>query len=247
MDARTGNEVGPGLTFAWLYRRVQDHVDQTKSATGPSRLERRSFWIAIAAAVVGFAVATTWSHWLPGTVALWAVRICLAVEVVGVLTSLACTVRRELPQFHRSRQAHANEMDLDYRKWQALASELRQFPLSERQSRLRFVRELGTNMDRRMGLVFGSTQKLGVFPVLIALYFQFRNWEWGDWTSAFDLSLPAALLILLILILYGMGWLLIGLRTRMDSYAWLLQESLEVPDTLDGDGARRRAGAETGV
>ncbi|TQD40317.1 hypothetical protein FKV25_14585 [Lysobacter aestuarii] len=82
-------------------------------------------------------------------------------------------------------------------------------------------------MDRRMGLVFGSVQRLGVFPLLVALYLQFRDWTWGDWTSAFDVNLVEGILVFAMFVLYGTGWLLIGLRTRMDTYASVLRESME--------------------
>jgi hypothetical protein len=99
------------------------------------------------------------------------------------------------------------------------------------EERLRFVQSLRTNMDNRMGVVFGGVQRLGIFPLLIALYFQFRDWKWGDWGAAFDVNLFAGLLILAMLLMYGMGWLLVGLRTRLDTYASVLQESLG--DTSD--------------
>ncbi|RDY66904.1 hypothetical protein DX912_11415 [Lysobacter soli] len=81
-------------------------------------------------------------------------------------------------------------------------------------------------MGERMGLLLGGIQRLGVLPLLIALYLQFRNWEWGDWAGAFDVNLLAGLLIWAMLLLYAAGWLLVGLRTRLDSYVGLLETSL---------------------
>ncbi|GAB3332011.1 hypothetical protein [Marilutibacter aestuarii] len=225
-SAKKRSEHAESLTFSWLYGRVQRYVSETKGP-GPTRFERWSFWIAMAAAAIGFAIAQTWSHWLPGEVAIWLVRACLAVELGGVALSLIGTLRRELPQFLRSRQVHADEMDLDFGKWRELALELQEFPAVERDARLRFVEELRSNMDRRMGLVFGSVQRLGVFPLLVALYLQFRDWTWGDWTSAFDVNLVEGILVFAMFVLYGTGWLLIGLRTRMDTYASVLRESME--------------------
>jgi hypothetical protein len=220
-----GESLGPTLTFAWLYARVQDYVAST-SKPGQSRIERWSFWVAMGAAGAGLIVGATWTHWLPPTAALLAVKVLLATELVGLLLSVGLMLIREASQFLRSRQVHADEMDVDFGKWLGLVVELRQFSPEQRGARLRFVQSLRTNMDNRMGVVFGGVQRLGIFPLLIALYFQFRDWKWGDWGAAFDVNLFAGLLIFAMLLMYGMGWLLVGLRTRLDTYASVLQESL---------------------
>lgn len=85
-------------------------------------------------------------------------------------------------------------------------------------------------MNERMGLVYGGFQRLGIFPVLVALYLQFRNWELGDWASAFDVNLVAGLLIWMMVLMYAAGWLLIGLRTRLDTYVNLLEGAVRDPD-----------------
>ncbi|KAF1722452.1 hypothetical protein CSC75_03120 [Pseudoxanthomonas wuyuanensis] len=82
-------------------------------------------------------------------------------------------------------------------------------------------------MSERMGLLLGGIQRLGILPLLVALYLQFRNWEWGDWTSAFDVNLVAGLLIWTMLLLYAGGWFLVGLRFQLDAYVSLLESSLE--------------------
>ncbi|HAU80139.1 MAG TPA: hypothetical protein DCW96_05630 [Stenotrophomonas sp.] len=82
-------------------------------------------------------------------------------------------------------------------------------------------------MNERMGLVFGGMQHLGIFPVLVALYLQFRNWTWGDWAAAFDVNPVAGLIIWMMVVLYVAGWMLIGLRTRLDTYVSLLETALQ--------------------
>ncbi|HCQ46221.1 MAG TPA: hypothetical protein DIW53_05205 [Achromobacter sp.] len=84
-------------------------------------------------------------------------------------------------------------------------------------------------MTERMGLMYGGLQKLGPFPVLAALYLQFRNWEWGDWAGAFDVNLVAGLLIFAMVLMYVVGWLMVAVRTRLDRYVSLLEAALQ-PD-----------------
>ena len=64
-------------------------------------------------------------------------------------------------------------------------------------------------------------------PVLVALYLQFRNWTWGDWATAFDVNPVAGLIIWMMVLLYAAGWMLIGLRTRLDTYVSLLEAALQ--------------------
>lgn len=212
------------LTFAWLYQRVQRYVAESNRSV-PSKLERWAFWFGIGMAGIGLAVVAL-SSWFPPAVVVNIAVVCLIAELAGLATSVGLMLKRELPQFMRPRETHATEMDADFAKWQSIVTELRHFPRPERETRLRFVTDLRHGTGERMGLVFGSIQRLGIFPVLIALYLQFRDWKWGDWAGAFDVNLLAGLIILAMLLLYAVGWLLIGIRSRLDSYVALLENSL---------------------
>ncbi|AWH39260.1 hypothetical protein C1929_10655 [Stenotrophomonas sp. ZAC14D1_NAIMI4_6] len=84
-------------------------------------------------------------------------------------------------------------------------------------------------MVDRMGLMYGGLQRLGPFPLLVALYLQFRNWHWGDWTGVFDIGWAGVILIFAMVMLYLVGWILIAQRTRLDTYVSLLEASLQEP------------------
>jgi hypothetical protein len=232
MDIRT-EEVGASsdaatlpeaLTFAWLHERVRDYSKDSKPGAG--KLERWALWFGMGMAGVGL-LSNGLTQWLPARVVLNLLVICLAAEIVGIATSVLLMLKREIRQYIRPRETHASDMDADFEKWQSIMGELEGFPLEERAQRLRFLAALRMRMGERMSFVFGSLQNLGIFPLLIALYLQFRNWEWGNWASAFDVHLVAGLLIWSMALLYGVGWWLIGLRTRVDVYVDLLENSLE--------------------
>ncbi len=216
----------PELSFSWLYQQVQAYASTTIYRKA-SRLERGSFWTGFAAMGVGLAIAA-----LPKIMQaeLWmvtAVKVCLAIEVAAFVLWLLLMLIREGHQFRKPRLSHANEMDQEFNYWKRLVAQLRHFPKTERQQRLRYVSQLRTGMIDRIGLMYGGLQKLGPFPLLIALYLQFRNWKWGDWAGAFDVSLVGGMLIFGLVLLYAVGWLLIGMRTRLDTYVSLLEASLE--------------------
>ncbi len=67
---------------------------------------------------------------------------------------------------------------------------------------------------------------LKLFPMLVALYLQFRNWKWGDWAAAFDVNLVSGMVIAAMVLLYVLGWVLMGMRIRLDTYVNLLEASL---------------------
>lgn len=213
------------LSFHWLYGRVQDYAEKSHRSS-PSKLERRALWIGIGMGGLGLAISAV-SGWIPQRLALCMMVLCLVAEVAGLALSMILMMRRELPQFARAREAHASDLDGEFAAWQLLVAELRRFPTNQREAHLRFVTTLRQNMGERMGLLFGGIQRLGVFPVLVALYLQFRDWHWGDWAGAFDVNLVGGLLIFAMLLLYAGGWYLVGLRARLDAYVSLLDESLK--------------------
>lgn len=217
------------LTFHWLYQRVQGLVEHSIYPKA-GRVETWAFRIGIAAAIVGVLSGQLSDRWLPVGAVLQVVIACLAIEIGGFVVGGALAARREMRQFSQPRLSHAKEMDGDFAHWQAVVTELRDFPRIERERRLRYVSALRTNMIERMGMMYGGLQRLGPFPLLIALYVQFRGWKWGDWASVFDVSLLGALLIFGMVLLYVVGWMLISLRTRLDTYVALLEGSINEPE-----------------
>lgn len=221
----------PELTFHWLYQRVQGLVEHSIYPKA-GRVETWAFRMGALAAAIGILGSQLPDRWLPLTVALILVRVCLAVEIGGFVIGGFLAARRGIRQFVQPRLSHAQEMDGEFSQWQAVIAELREFPRIERERRLKYVSHLRTSMIERMGLMYGGLQRLGPFPLLIAFYLQFRGWKWGDWASAFDVSLLGALLIFGMVLLYVVGWMLISLRTRLDTYVALLEGSIHEPEPL---------------
>jgi len=217
------------LNFSWLHQKVAAYVAHSLYKK-PSRVERASVWIAVAAAGLGLFVGALHPRLLSAQTASTATTACLVVELAGFAIHLVLMAQRELPQLLKPRLTHAAEMDFDFAYWRQLVAEIRGYPRSQREEMLRFAGALRDRMNERMGLVYGGFQRLGIFPVLVALYLQFRNWELGDWASAFDVNLVAGLLIWMMVLMYAAGWLLIGLRTRLDTYVNLLEGAVRDPD-----------------
>lgn len=230
-EAAPARAAVPALTFAWLHERFKVYQQKTKQLP-PSKWERRFFWFGLVMAGLGLLNGSVGLP-LPPAIKLALAIVFLSGELIGLLTAMAMMLKRELPQYTRAKETHAVEMDADYIHWRSVVEELQQFPADVRRARLRFVEARRQGMTERIGLALGGIQRLGIFPVLIALYLQFRNWEWGDWASAFDVNLVGGLLLWTMLLFYAAGWMLIGLRLRLDAYAVLLGESLLLAKTSD--------------
>ena len=214
------------LSFEWMHGRVNSYVRQAEGS-GPSGAERGATWLALGSAGVGLLAAGISPYLLAPPIALTVMVVALTGEVLGFSVSVALMLWRVVPQWRRLRANHAEEMDKDFKLWRVLVAEMRSFPRDRREQLLSFARRLREGMTFRLGLAFGGVERLGIFPVLVALYFQFRNWKFGDWRSAFDVHLVGGLLIWAIALLYVMGWALVGLRGRLCTYIDLLEESIE--------------------
>ncbi|MFB5855916.1 hypothetical protein WAB97_008750 [Stenotrophomonas maltophilia] len=236
MDVQAGGGFDPPaktdsqeLTFHWLYQRVQVLVERSIYPKA-GRVETWAFRVAIAAAVIGILCSQLPDRWLPLTMTLLVVRICLAVEIGGFVIGVLLAAHRGIRQFTQPRLSHSKEMDFEFSRWYAVVTELRSFPRIERERRLKYVSHLRNSMIERMGLMYGGLQRLGPFPLLIALFLQFRKWRWGDWAGAFDVGMAGAFLIYMLVLLYLAGWMLISLRTRLDTYVALLEGSIHEPE-----------------
>ncbi|GAB1595610.1 hypothetical protein [Lysobacter claricitrinus] len=219
-----GEPVGR-LSFEWLYGRVSAYVDKTSSES-TSLTERWATWLAFASAGVGLLATMLSPVVLAPAVALDIMKVALACECLGAAVAAVRMLWRLVPHWRRLRANHAAEMDREFGLWRDLVSEIRGFPRPQREQMLSFAKQLREGMTYRLGLALGGVERLGVFPILVALYLQFRGWKFGDWAAAFDVHLVGGLLIWAIALLYVMGWALVGLRVRLSTYIDLLEESI---------------------
>jgi len=224
-DEAQGRADTGGLTFSWLFQQVQGYAAQGIYPK-PSRLEKSAMWVGVGATGTGLLIGALAGVVIPAASVLLILKACLLVEVSGLLLSFALMLKREGRQYIKPRQTHADEMDGDFAYWVDLVARLREFPRHQREQRLRFANNLRQSMTERMGLMYGGLQKLGPFPMLVALYLQFRNWKWGDWAAAFDVNLVSGMVIAAMVLLYVLGWVLMGMRIRLDTYVNLLEASL---------------------
>lgn len=195
-----------------------------RNKAGP--LERWSFAIGLFGAGVGLLLGNLLANQAGVRFAIGG----LVIELAGLGISLALQIKRELPGFRQPHKIFADEIERDFQAYRGLIQQVRAFPLRVRLQRERYIRDRRATMHERLGLFTGGIERLGVMPVLVALYLQFKDWEWGDWTSLGKVTFVQGMLIWALFISYLLSWHLIRLRTRVHSYELLLREANEPSD-----------------
>jgi hypothetical protein len=211
------------FSFALLDEKVSKYVKDADVDERPGKLERWSMGVGWIFTGVGLVVSKVSS----GKLALVLVSGAFVVELISFAVVAVCVVRRELRSFRRPHAEFSRELDQAYGYYRELVDSLSQVPVVELQRRLRYLKARKATLAYRTGLVAGGLERLGVLPILVALYAQFKDWEFGNWASLWaHVHLVGGLLIWAMLLAYLVSWQAIRLRSRLDIYEALLDEAL---------------------
>ncbi|HJR73056.1 MAG TPA: hypothetical protein VJ806_05390 [Luteimonas sp.] len=188
----------------------------------PGKVERWSFALGMFFGGTGLLVGTLVGGRTGSIITLAA----LALELLGLGTSAVLQIKRHWASFRRSRQTYARELDADFIHYQRIIDWLRTFPFADLERKLHYLRARKASLSYRLGLATGGIERLGVLPMVVVLYLQFKDWEFGDWQALGEVNMVGGLLVWALLLIYVGAWHLIGLRTRMDLYDSLLTEAV---------------------
>lgn len=208
------------ISFPSLNRLLDDYA-LTANGGPQSPWLRWSLPVGLAGAVIGIVLG----HALDGSASGWGAFAGLIIELAGLGTWSCLQLKGAWRTFVHAKSAHADDLERDYHLYRQLVQSIQLVPLAERQRRLRFIRDRRATMQDRLGLFTGSMEKLGVLPILLALYLQFKDWQWADWRPLYNVTLAQGLLAALLFTVYLLSWFLIRLRLRLQSYELLLEES----------------------
>ena len=217
---KSGRSEAAELTFSALNTMFDDYRVHFRTP-GPGRWERWSLWAGLA----GAAVALTVGLLFEGSLALYVVLAGLVVELSGLGLSVLLGLIRDWQSLRHPQRELARDLDHDFDLWSGYVANIRKFPIIDRERLLRYVRDRRSVMASRTGLLVGGVERLGILPLLLALYLQFKGWEWGDWEALADVNLVQGLLIFALVLVYLVGWRLIGLRARVEGIEQLLTEA----------------------
>ncbi len=193
------------------------------SAPGlPVSKQRKSSRIALVVALPGAAICVVASFFLPGNVGLAVALMALLLELFAFATLAVNTIRDDLPEFIDAKRKYASELETEYGLYCGILEWIRTCPVETLNARYRYLQTRKKTFDQRFGLLTGGAERLGIFPIVVALYFQFKDVQW--WPVVFDLK--NALLALLIALFYALCLWLVRLRLRLDVYVLVLGDAL---------------------
>jgi hypothetical protein len=210
----------PRLTFEILDLKIEEYIKRDEKSQ-PGRGERIAFVTGFAA--VGVALFANIVR--PPELGLVLATSGLVVEIVSFAVAILLMIRREWHQFRRQRRAFSQELEADYVTFRKYVAWLRTYPAEEIAQRLRYLQSRRNMMVYRLGALTGGVERLGILPVVVALYFQFKDWRWGDWSALLDVNWVSGILLWAALLVYAGGWWIIRLKSRLDSYEALLTEA----------------------
>ena len=208
------------LTYALIEKKIDQYAKDVGDDK-PGVVECLAFW-------------TTMVLWMPlllaaqfakSRAALLVLAACTVLLLIALGVGMVCFVRREWRTFHRRHDKLSRELDRDYDQWRGLVVAMRCFPKDELARRLCYVSARKSSLAYRMGLFTGGVQRLGILPLLVILYLQFKDWRLGDWAAFGQVHMVGGLLLWALFLVYLGAWWLVGMGTRWDAYEALLIEA----------------------
>ncbi len=239
------------LSFTELNKRID--ALPTYSGYSDPLTTRRSRW-GFGLGVLGGGGALLCAKLLPNDHAYTAILVLIfgIVEIVGVVLILMGNLLHTLPTPTREFRDIAADLDESMPHYQSLLAWLRSYPREQLESLNEYAQHRNTRMQEKMPLLTGGAEKLGILPLIGALYLQFKDLHWPPHPSWLEILLAAFLVMF-----YLAGMLRAIVRIRLQLYATLLAKALETKDTssvmplVDGtstaDDARVAASADRRV
>ncbi|KFN41038.1 hypothetical protein [Arenimonas oryziterrae] len=144
------------------------------------------------------------------------------LELAAFAVLVTIIARREWQSLRNGKINFARDMDADYSLHRKFIEWLRGYPSPVLRGCLGYVRRRGERMKRKLGLLSGGVERLGILPLLAALFLQFRSFKWEGIPNYLEL-----LAALVLIALYGIGWWSVLTTLRLDTYEMLLADALD--------------------
>lgn len=185
-----------------------------------SRWGRWFFW----AMVLGILWCSAAPMLLPASFALNVIiAVGVVIETVGIIGFGILQIREILPALRNHRGNFAHRLDREFVMFREIVSWLRCHDVAELVAHLSFVRARRDMLGRRLGLFAGSMERLGVLPLLVALYLQIPHVT--TWPP--EITRVEVLAIWVLTLAYGVGWWAAGVTLRLDLYEQLLSAAVD--------------------
>lgn len=147
----------------------------------------------------------------------WVTVIGLVFELCGLAVFSYRQIRDIVPDFIDTKRKFSVDLDSQLNDHEELLTWLRALPARERARRIAYLDYRLDSMAPRYQIMFGAVDKLGVLPLIAALFVQIQAIK--------SVSALIALFAFAMFVLYGMAMWLTRLRLQMQRYVRLFREA----------------------
>jgi hypothetical protein len=153
----------------------------------------------------------------------------VVIEIVALAIATFLNRPWKINGIGAERREYAEQLDFDMPHHVELVVGLRKFPNAQLSAMADYAAHRHERLRDKLPLMTGSFEKLGILPVAVALYLQFKDMHWPPQPSWMEI-------ILGFMLVYGYwtSLLLVGLRFRMQLYEILLRQALDQPEKTGG-------------
>ncbi|NII09516.1 hypothetical protein [Oleiagrimonas sp. C23AA] len=212
----------PRLSFSTLETRLDQMPQHASLDLRMGRLEKTGLALICTAGGGSLLLAKLLPHQHEWT--RWVLFTALVLELVGLLMLVASTLPQMCRGLKHERRIFAEVLDFDLPQRLELTAWLRQYPQAQLATLHAFAAQRQQLMMQKTPLITGSLEKLGVLPLLAALFLQFKDAHWPPH--------PSWLQVIGFCALAGMYWqslITISLRIRLGVYTQVLAEAMQPP------------------
>lgn len=176
-------------------------------------------WFGI---VLGLAPSLLVKFLSPESWMAWMSSAGLLMAILGFAPGFVRNVFLVVISFYRWRMDLVRQMDHDLIEYRDLRRWLAQFPVEACSEAIRFVRQGQERVAAKQRLIVGSLEKLGVLPVVAALFIQVKTY----YEQLGETPVWQVVLAIFLAVIYLIGWLASLVRLRLHLYEIVLADSL---------------------
>jgi hypothetical protein len=219
------------FSFAWLEAFLAQH-SQGNDEPLTTKLDRYT----IVGAILFGALGVLCGLLLGNQLGLHLLQLGLVLELLFVAAFLVGNARQAWLGYRDQHETFARELDQQLVQYNIVVDAIRRYPFPVIATHLRYVRDRKSTFIYRHGLVSGGMDKLGILPVLVAMYLQLKDWSFGDWKGLLNhVHWLGFVLLMFLLMTYTVSWWGARAKGRFDLYEGVLAEaSVRSEDELTG-------------
>ncbi|WP_143109347.1 hypothetical protein [Dyella sp. OK004] len=204
------------------FKTLNDRIDALPERPGASLQLSRKTKLAYAIGLVAMALGLLATKLLPSN-QLYTVVIAfvmLVIELISFAIAIIPQLPLRMPGFQRERREYAEELDFDMPHHLGLVQWLSNFSPEELQRLADYANYRHERMKEKLPLLTGSLEKLGILPVVIALYIQFKGMHWPPQPSWPEIVFSGVLIFC-----YWACMLQVSVRLRVQLFEILLKKA----------------------